>query len=65
MGCKWAFTVKFKADGSIDKYKEILFAKGYTQKYGVIYQETFEPISKTSTIQILISIATNRNWTLP
>jgi Reverse transcriptase (RNA-dependent DNA polymerase) len=38
--------------------------KGYTQTYGVDYQETFSPIAKMNTIRILLSIATNKKWTL-
>jgi hypothetical protein len=37
IGCRWVFTVKLKADGSIDIYKARLVAKGYTQKYRVDY----------------------------
>ena len=38
MGCKWIFSIKYKADGSIDRYKAKLVAKGYTHKYGIDYQ---------------------------
>ena len=39
-------------------------AKGYTQTYGVDYQETFSPIAKLSTIRILLSLAANLDWRL-
>lgn len=58
------FTVKLKADGSIDKYKIRLVVKGYTQKYVIDDQETFAPVAKINTILLLISIATNRDWPL-
>jgi len=48
----------------IDRYKARLVVKGYTQKYGVDYIETFAPVAKLDTIRILISIATNREWPL-
>ena len=35
IGCKWMFTVKYKVDGSLERYKARLVAKGYTQTYGI------------------------------
>jgi len=64
IGCRWVYTVKLKADGSLDRYKARLVAKGYAQKYGIDYQETFAPVAKLNTIRILISIAMNRDWPL-
>ena len=58
------FTLKLKADGSIDRYRARLVAKGYTRKYGVHYQETFALVAKINTIRILISIAVNQDWPL-
>ena len=33
VGCKWVFTIKYKADGSLERYKARLVAKGYTQTW--------------------------------
>ena len=40
-GCIWVFKLKRKVDGSIDKYKSRLVAKGFSQKECIDYQETF------------------------
>ncbi|EOY20844.1 Uncharacterized protein TCM_012183 [Theobroma cacao] len=64
IGFRWVFTVKLKVNGRIDRYKVRLVAKGYTQRYGVDYQETFAPVAKINIICIFIFIAVNRDWPL-
>ncbi|KAI5350823.1 hypothetical protein L3X38_003714 [Prunus dulcis] len=64
VGCRWVFTLKHKADGSIDRYNTRLVAKGYTQNYGVDYLETFAPVAKLNIVPVLLSLAANRDWPL-
>ena len=62
VGCKWVFTVKYKADGTVERYKACLVAKGFTQTYDVDYTETFAPVAKLNTIRVLLSLATKLDW---
>lgn len=58
------FTVKYKSDGTIERYKTRLVAKGFTQTYGVDYMETFAPVAKLNTIRVLLSLVANLDWEL-
>ncbi|RVX21944.1 Retrovirus-related Pol polyprotein from transposon TNT 1-94 [Vitis vinifera] len=61
---RWVFTIKYKADGTIERCKTRLVAKGYTQTYGIDYMEIFAPVAKINIVRILLSLAVNLDWPL-
>jgi hypothetical protein len=62
ISCKWIFKVKEKSDGSVDKLKARLVARGFTQQFGIDYMETFSPVIKPATVRLVLSIAVSRSW---
>ena len=64
VGSKWIFTVKYRLDGVVEWYKARLIAQGFTQTYGIDYEETFAPVAKLNSIRVLLSIAANLDWRL-
>jgi hypothetical protein len=50
---------KLRPDGTIDKYKALLVAKGYTQKEVEDFFDTYSPIARMTTIRVLLSLATS------
>ncbi|KAI1006202.1 hypothetical protein K3495_g2019 [Podosphaera aphanis] len=51
---KWVFTVKLKSDGTIERYKARLVARGFSQQYGIDYHETFAPTIRMDTLRLFL-----------
>jgi hypothetical protein len=62
IGSKWIYRIKHTANGSVDKFKARFVAKGFSQKEGIDFSETFAPVARYSSIRAVISIATELAW---
>ena len=62
IGCKWVFKKKTDMEGKVVTYKARSVAKGYQQRQGVDYDETFSPVAMTKSIWILLAIATHYDY---
>ena len=62
IGLKWVYKTKLNPDGSIHKHKARLVVKGYSQMAGVDYGDTFAPVARHETIQLLVALAANCGW---
>lgn len=61
---KWIFRVKQREDGSVERFKARLVARGFTQVSGLDYEETYCPVIRHTTIRLVIALGTSLNWSM-
>jgi hypothetical protein len=59
---KWIFKHKLQSDGSLELYKTRWVLRGFTQRPGVDFDETFIPVVKPATVHMVLSLALTRHW---
>lgn len=64
VGCKWVYRIKRNPNGSINRYKVRLVAKGFHQQPDVDFVDTFSPMVKHTIIRVVLALAVAYNWPL-
>jgi hypothetical protein len=53
---RWLYKIKHVPDGNIEKFKVGFMVRGFSQKEGVDYEETFTPVARYISFRAVMSI---------
>lgn len=54
---KWVFRIKFNNRGELERFKARLVARGFTQRYGIDFDQTYSPVLKITSLRLLVALA--------
>jgi hypothetical protein len=60
--CKWVYRTKYASDGSVERHKAQLVAKGFSQVEGIDYNETFSHVAKMNYICLVLALVSSHKW---
>ena len=55
--CRCVFAIKYGGDGRIDRFKARLVARGFSQREGLDFEDTFEPVIRLESLRVLFALA--------
>ena len=61
---KWIYKIKHATNESIEKYKAIFVARGFSQKEGIDYEETLALVAWYTSIRTIMALASMMKWDL-
>lgn len=62
IGCRWVFKLKTNTEGEVTRYRARLVAKGFSQKKGIDYSETYTPVANFSLIRLFLALTVMFRW---
>lgn len=62
IGTKWVYRNKLNEDGKVIRNKERLVCKGYSQKEGIDYNETFALVARIEAVRLFLAFAAYKNY---
>jgi len=62
IGCKWIYKIKYHFDRTVECHKARVVSKRFTQLEGLDFLDTFAPVAKLTTLPLLLTVATTKNW---
>jgi hypothetical protein len=60
--CKWVYKTKYALDGSVERHKDRLVAKGFSQVEGIDYNETCAHVAKMNSINLVLALVASHKW---
>jgi hypothetical protein len=61
---KWIYKIKHATNESIEKHKARFVARGFSQKEGIDYEETFALVARYTFIRTIIDLEAKMKWKL-